>query len=112
MKLALAESVVLAMAGGLAGALLAYLAVGVVGPLIPADLQRLGEAAVDGRALAFSALATGLVVALAGIGPALTVAMLLPTAIAILGTIANIIEDKKGRESFDPLKLRVGVALC
>jgi sodium-dependent dicarboxylate transporter 2/3/5 len=40
-----------------------------------------------------------------------TVAMLLPTAIAILGTIANIVEDKKGSESFDPLKLRVGIAL-
>jgi sodium-dependent dicarboxylate transporter 2/3/5 len=39
------------------------------------------------------------------------VAMLLPTAIAILGTVANIIEDKKGSEGFDPLKLRVGVAL-
>ncbi len=40
-----------------------------------------------------------------------TVAMLLPTAIAILGTIANLIEDKTGKEGFDPTKLRVGVAL-
>jgi sodium-dependent dicarboxylate transporter 2/3/5 len=40
-----------------------------------------------------------------------TVAMLLPTAIAILGTVANIIEDKTGSEGFDPLKLRVGIAL-
>ena len=40
-----------------------------------------------------------------------TVAMLLPTAIAILGTVANIIEDKTGKEGFDPLKLRVGIAL-
>src|ERR671914_561077 len=40
-----------------------------------------------------------------------TVAMLLPTAIAILGTVANLIEEKTGREGFDPLKLRVGVAL-
>src|SRR5688500_6835929 len=38
-----------------------------------------------------------------------TVAMLLPTAIAILGTVANLIEEKTGREGFDPLKLRVGV---
>ena len=37
--------------------------------------------------------------------------MLLPTAIAILGTVANIIEDKQGSEGFNPLKLRVGVAL-
>ena len=40
-----------------------------------------------------------------------TVAMLLPTAIAILGTVANIIEGKQGSEGFDPLKLRVGIAL-
>jgi solute carrier family 13 (sodium-dependent dicarboxylate transporter), member 2/3/5 len=40
-----------------------------------------------------------------------TVAMLLPTAIAILGTVANLIEERTGREGFDPLKLRVGVAL-
>ena len=37
--------------------------------------------------------------------------MLLPTAIAILGTVANIIETEDGSEGFDPLKLRVGVAL-
>lgn len=40
-----------------------------------------------------------------------TVAMLLPTAIAILGTLANLISKQSGREGFDPLKLRVGVAL-
>jgi solute carrier family 13 (sodium-dependent dicarboxylate transporter), member 2/3/5 len=40
-----------------------------------------------------------------------TVAMLLPTAIAILGTLANLISQQTGREGFDPLKLRVGVAL-
>ncbi len=40
-----------------------------------------------------------------------TVAMLLPTAIAILGTLANIIEDKTDRPGLDPTKLRVGIAL-
>jgi solute carrier family 13 (sodium-dependent dicarboxylate transporter), member 2/3/5 len=40
-----------------------------------------------------------------------TVAMLLPTAVAILGTFANLISKQTGREGFDPLKLRVGVAL-
>jgi sodium-dependent dicarboxylate transporter 2/3/5 len=40
-----------------------------------------------------------------------TVAMLLPTAIAILGTLANIIEDKTDRQGLDPTKLRVGTAL-
>lgn len=41
-----------------------------------------------------------------------TVAMLLPTAIAILGSLANLMKDQGAdREGFDPLKLRVGVAL-
>jgi solute carrier family 13 (sodium-dependent dicarboxylate transporter), member 2/3/5 len=40
-----------------------------------------------------------------------TVAMLLPTAIAILGTVANIYEEKSGRSGIDPTRLRVGIAL-
>jgi solute carrier family 13 (sodium-dependent dicarboxylate transporter), member 2/3/5 len=40
-----------------------------------------------------------------------TVAMLLPTAIAILGTLANIYEDRTERSDIDPTRLRVGVAL-
>jgi sodium-dependent dicarboxylate transporter 2/3/5 len=40
-----------------------------------------------------------------------TVAMLLPTAVAILGSLATLIREQTGREGFDPLKLRVGVAL-
>jgi solute carrier family 13 (sodium-dependent dicarboxylate transporter), member 2/3/5 len=39
-----------------------------------------------------------------------TVAMLLPTAIAILGTVANIHEERSGG-GIDPTRLRVGVAL-
>jgi sodium-dependent dicarboxylate transporter 2/3/5 len=40
-----------------------------------------------------------------------TVAMLLPTAIAILGTLANIYEDKTEQSGIDPTRLRVGIAL-
>jgi solute carrier family 13 (sodium-dependent dicarboxylate transporter), member 2/3/5 len=39
-----------------------------------------------------------------------TVAMLLPTAIAILGTLANIY-DRKADDEIDPTRLRVGIAL-
>ena len=39
-----------------------------------------------------------------------TVAMLLPTAIAILGTLANIY-DRKTDDEIDPTRLRVGIAL-
>jgi len=40
-----------------------------------------------------------------------TVAMLLPTAIAILGTVANLIEERTDRSGIDPTRLRVGIAL-
>src|ERR687896_477438 len=39
-----------------------------------------------------------------------TVAMLLPTAIAILGTVANLHEQREAHE-VDPTRLRVGIAL-
>jgi sodium-dependent dicarboxylate transporter 2/3/5 len=39
-----------------------------------------------------------------------TVAMLLPNAIAILGTLANIY-DRKTEDEVDPTRLRVGIAL-
>ncbi len=70
MRLLLIESSLLAVAGGALGAAIAVVAVGVLGPLVPADLQRLGAAAVDQRALAFAAFATFLVVVVAGAGPA------------------------------------------
>jgi solute carrier family 13 (sodium-dependent dicarboxylate transporter), member 2/3/5 len=40
-----------------------------------------------------------------------TVAMLLPTAIAILGTVANLYEEREPQRTIDPTRLRVGVAL-
>ena len=40
-----------------------------------------------------------------------TVAMLLPTAVAILGTIANMMEREGGGREVDPTRLRVGIAL-
>ena len=70
-RLLLMESAVLAIVGGVAGAVFAYAAVATIGPLIPADLQRLGAVVVDGRALLFAAGATMLAVVLAGVGPAL-----------------------------------------
>jgi predicted permease len=73
-RLLLIESGVLAVAGGALGAAFAVVAVGVLGPLVPAELQRLGHPAVDGRALAFAALASFLVVMIAGTGPAFSAA--------------------------------------
>ncbi|HEX5910543.1 MAG TPA: SLC13 family permease, partial [Thermoleophilaceae bacterium] len=59
-------------------------------------------------------IAFGLITAMlsAFVSNTATVAMLLPTAIAILGTLANLMQKEgDGSEGFDPLKLRVGVAL-
>jgi putative ABC transport system permease protein len=73
-RLLLIESTLLAVAGGAIGAVVATVVVGVLGPLVPADLQHLGAPAVDGRAFVFAALASFLVVVVAGAGPAFAAA--------------------------------------
>jgi sodium-dependent dicarboxylate transporter 2/3/5 len=66
-----------------------------------------------GKSTARTIIAFGLVTCVlsAFVSNTATVAMLLPTAVAILGTLASLIKDQTGREGFDPLKLRVGIAL-
>jgi sodium-dependent dicarboxylate transporter 2/3/5 len=66
-----------------------------------------------GRTTTRTVIAFGLVTAVlsAFVSNTATVAMLLPTAIAILGTLAGLIKQQSGDGGFDPLKLRVGVAL-
>jgi sodium-dependent dicarboxylate transporter 2/3/5 len=66
-----------------------------------------------GRSTARTVIAFGAISALrsAFISNTATVAMLLPAAIAILGTLAGLMQDETDREGFDPLKLRVGTAL-
>lgn len=74
----LVESFVLASVGAALGALLAYLAVGVVGPLIPAELQRFGAIDLDVRALMFAAGIGIVATVLAGAGPAVVAARVSP----------------------------------
>ena len=52
----LAESLVLALAGGAAGMLLAVWSLGLIGAVIPADLYRVGALSVDWRVLAVALL--------------------------------------------------------
>jgi putative ABC transport system permease protein len=52
----LAESLVLALAGGAAGTLLAVWSLGLIGAVIPADLYRVGALSVDWRVLAMALL--------------------------------------------------------
>jgi predicted permease len=75
-RLITVESVVLALAGGAAGVLVARWAMDALLPLIPSGVPRLGGVGLDARVLAFSLiliLAAGL---LAGLGPALRAARL------------------------------------
>ncbi|HEY8380075.1 MAG TPA: ABC transporter permease, partial [Nannocystis sp.] len=66
----LAESIVLALAGGALGIWLAWLAIGVIGPRLPESLYRVGTATLDGRVLLFSAALTLTTPILFGLSPA------------------------------------------
>ena len=96
-KLLLAESVVLGVAGSAVGAFIAYLAIGAIGPLIPGDLRRLGEATMDVRALAFAVAASLVVVVLAGLGPAMSAAR---------RSLSSALTQASGRATGPRLRLR------
>ncbi len=70
----LTESMVLAVAGGLLGLLLAWQSLAVIRVLSPADLPRIGDVTLDGRALGFTAAVALLAALLAGLAPALRAA--------------------------------------
>jgi predicted permease len=68
----LTESLILALTGGAVGVLLAYLATGLIGPVLPEDLYRIGDIDIDGTVLGFSLLITLVTVVAFGLMPALT----------------------------------------
>jgi putative ABC transport system permease protein len=65
------ENVLLAAGGGIVGIALAYIGARVVGPVIPEDLFRVGEIAVDGTVLLFTLGLTLLTPVFFGLTPAL-----------------------------------------
>jgi putative ABC transport system permease protein len=67
----LTESLLLALAGGLGGILLAGWACGAMLALIPGGLPRAGEVGVDGRVLAFAVAVSALTALIFGLAPAL-----------------------------------------
>ena len=67
----LTESTLLALVGGVVGVGLAAAAVAVVGPLLPPDLFRVGEARLDGTVLAFTVAVTLATPLIFGLAPAL-----------------------------------------
>jgi putative ABC transport system permease protein len=73
MRALLAESAVVAMAGGLGGVLLAVWGLDVLRAIVPADVPRLAETAVDLRTLAAALVLTSLSALAAGLVPALVV---------------------------------------
>jgi putative ABC transport system permease protein len=66
----LAESVLIAVAGGLGGALLAAGTLDALVALVPAEVPRLQDAAIDARVLAFAVALTALAAVTAGLVPA------------------------------------------
>lgn len=71
-------------------------------------LPRVGSS-VTGVIVAFGAITAGLS---AFVSNTATVAMLLPTALGILGVIAKLMQDRGiVEEDFDPLRIRVGAAI-
>jgi sodium-dependent dicarboxylate transporter 2/3/5 len=66
-----------------------------------------------GKSTIRTVIAFGLITCLlsAFVSNTATVAMLLPTALAILGTVANLMEERGEGSEIDPTRLRVGIAL-
>jgi putative ABC transport system permease protein len=110
-RLLFVENLLLSLAGGAAGIGLAAYLVGLLRRYGPADLPRLGEVAVDARALGY-ALALALGSALfAGILPALRGARSDPrSALHAGGRLAGA-ERRRPREAFAALSLGVAVVL-
>ena len=69
-RLIMAESAVLAAAGGAAGLLVAYVTLRAVMPFIPAELPRVEHVAIDGRVIVFAAFITAATAVLSGLFPA------------------------------------------
>ncbi|HSG82712.1 MAG TPA: ABC transporter permease, partial [Gemmatimonadota bacterium] len=67
----LTESGVLAMIGAILGAVIAFLVVRLIGPVMPEDLYRVGVARVDGAALGFTLLVAIVATLFFGLAPAL-----------------------------------------
>ncbi len=84
-RLALTESLLLAVAGGVAGCALAFLLLRAFQAIAPEALPRIGEATVDLRVLAFSAAAAVLSGVLFGLFPALR-----RTASGVLGSARTV----------------------
>jgi predicted permease len=77
----LTEHAVLALAGGVAGLVMAAWLVGALVRLLPGDLPRLADVSLDATSLAFGATLTGATVLLAGVFPAVRAARVEPNAV-------------------------------
>ena len=71
MRQLLCESVILGIAGGIAGLAVAYAGLWVVRTINPGNIPRLGEIRIDGTALAFTFVVSGLTGLLFGLAPAI-----------------------------------------
>jgi predicted permease len=93
----LTESLLLAACGGVAGWLLAVWSLGWLKGLSALKLARLGEVALDGRALGFTALAVLLTGAIFGLIPAWQVSLQQPSTVLKGGSAATRPESQRWR---------------
>lgn len=70
LRVIMAESAVIAAAGGAAGLLVAYVTLRIMLPLIPAELPRIEHVAIDGRVIGFALVITAVTAVLSGLFPA------------------------------------------
>jgi predicted permease len=97
MRALLAEAAVVALAGGLAGILLAVWGVDVLRTIVPADVPRLAEAAVDARLLGAALVLTTLAALAAGLVPALVISRTSLTAALADGARGSGEAPSRGR---------------
>lgn len=106
------ESLVLAALGGVLGVAAAYFVVGLVGPIMPEDLFRVGPVSVDRTVLLFTVAVTLATPLIFGLAPALNVARIeLATALRGGGRGTGAGSALRGRRALVVFELALAVVL-
>ena len=107
----LAQSALLAAAGGASGVLAAALVTRLLVALGPADIPRLASAGLDGRVLAYAALLAAATVVLFGLVPALVTSAVAPRAVLAAAPHASGEDRAPLRWRGAPMAAEVALAL-
>ncbi len=104
LRLFLTESAVLALLGGGVGVLVAALAVRTIGPAMPEDLYRVGDATIDAATLGFTLLVSLVATMFFGLAPAVQVSR--------LPLVENLREGGRGVTSARGKRLRSALVVA